>query len=71
MMEITPEVFTLIGMDVPLPPACFLPTIFVEYCTGSLLSPLFTHTMKARTTTRIATIATTFTAPIAPPPTIV
>ena len=47
-MEITPEVFTLIGMFVLLPLACFLPTILEEYCTGSLLSPVFTQTMKAR-----------------------
>ena len=70
MMEITPEVFTLIGMFVLLPLACFLPTILEEYCTGSLLSPVFTQTMKARTTIKINRIAATFAAPAAPLPEI-
>ena len=42
-----------------------------ELLEGSLLSPLFTHTMKARTISRMITIAATFAAPTAPLPTIV
>lgn len=60
MIEITPEVFTLIGIVVLLPLACFLPTILEEYCTGSLLSPLFTQTMNARTMIRMIRMAATF-----------
>ncbi len=68
MIEITPEVFTLIGIKVLLPPICFLPAIFAEYCTGSLLSPSFKYTINTNTIKRTTRIPATVPTPFAPEP---
>ena len=57
---------TLIGNAELLPPPILLPVILLEYCTGSLLSPSFTLTIRISTMRRITSIPTTFSIPVVP-----
>ena len=44
IIGITPAITGLIGINVFCPPYIFLPTIFLEYCTGIFLSAICTYT---------------------------
>ena len=55
MIGITPAVFTFSGILDDCPPTIFLPAIFLEYCTGILLSAPFR--ISTSTTTAMITTA--------------
>ena len=69
MIDITPAIFTLIGINEVCPPTIILlpPASLFEYCTGMRLSPSDTKTTKTITTNKIARITTILTQPIALP----
>ena len=65
MIGITPAVFTFKGIELDCPPVIFLPTIFLEYCTGIFLTPPLRINTSTTTTRMIAIIISAAKPPLA------
>ena len=71
IIGITPAIANLSGICVFCPPYIFLPTTFLAYCTGTLLSASCTKTTAATNNTAPKTIAIAISIPVVLTPSVV